>query len=206
MSAQPLTARSRNLVRVLPVPDTEAPVVSPLPTVDLRLLPNLDQPTLSLVDDETSDSTSDSVSGAPSGAQSEPDPTRDALIGIAGTGVFGRTLSAVGDLPDPAGTACTLVRAVVEVLSGARPATQLIRWTDHDVHTALTRRAAITARVRRTVPARRPPVVRGVRTCPLSDRVVEASAVVIEADRVRAVALRLEGHDGRWRITALEVG
>lgn len=179
MSAQPIAVRPRRPLRVLAVPDTEPPVVSPLPTDTRRLPPSADQPTLTLVED--------AVAGHP------PQPWEQQVL-------------PTGDLPHPAGTARTLVRAVVEVLSGARPATQLIRWADHDVHAALTRRAAITARVRGTVPARRPPVVRGVRTCPVSDRVVEASAVVVEADRVRAVALRLEACAGRWRITALEVG
>jgi hypothetical protein len=36
--------------------------------------------------------------------------------------------------------------------------------------------------------------------------VVEASAVVVARGRVQAVALRLEGQDGRWRMTALELG
>jgi hypothetical protein len=32
------------------------------------------------------------------------------------------------------------------------------------------------------------------------------SAVVDDGLRVRAVALRLEGLDGRWRVTALQIG
>jgi hypothetical protein len=35
--------------------------------------------------------------------------------------------------------------------------------------------------------------------------VVEASAVVIGGTRARAVAVRLEGWDGRWRCTRLAV-
>jgi Family of unknown function (DUF6459) len=35
---------------------------------------------------------------------------------------------------------------------------------------------------------------------------VEASAVVVDAGRVRAVALRLEDVAGRWRVCALEIG
>ena len=59
---------------------------------------------------------------------------------------------------------------------------------------------------RGAAPSTRQAVVRGVRVCLPADGVAEASAVVIDADRVRAVAVRLEGLDGRWRATALEVG
>ncbi len=120
---------------------------------------------------------------------------------------FGRQPTSTDRLPDPLTTCSALVQAVVEVLAGVRPATQLVRWTSHDVHVALSRRAALAARMRRgAVPQGRAAVVRGVRVCTPADGVVEASAVVVEADRVRAVAVRLEGLDGRWRATALEVG
>lgn len=111
-------------------------------------------------------------------------------------------------LPDARATVHQLVQAVVEVLGGSRPAGQLVRWLTADVHAGLHRRAALAARVRQAGPAGpgRRPVVRGVRVCRPADGVVEASAVVLDDGRVRAVALRLEGLDGRWRTTALEVG
>jgi hypothetical protein len=116
-------------------------------------------------------------------------------------------------LPDPVDTCAALVQAVVEVLAGTRQVTQLVRWVSADVYAGLQRRAALAGRLRRTtsnrpvagVPVRRA-VVGGVRTCVPADGVVEASAVVLDRGRVRAVALRLEGLDGRWRVTALEVG
>ncbi|MEJ5946162.1 Rv3235 family protein [Pseudokineococcus basanitobsidens] len=123
-------------------------------------------------------------------------------------------------LPDPAGTCGALAGAVVEVLSGHRPAAQLVRWTTLEVHAELQRRAALAARLRPARPSRRPSspsgagasragrpaVVRRVHVCRPSEGVVEASAVVVDGDRVRAVALRLEGWDRRWRATAVEVG
>ncbi len=121
---------------------------------------------------------------------------------------FGRQPTPSIDLPDPAATCAALVRAVVEVLGGVRPVSQLARWTTHEVHAALVRRTALAARTRptgRVVPTRAA-VVRGVRVCLPADGVAEASAVVIAAGRARAVAVRLEGLDGRWRATALEVG
>ncbi len=120
---------------------------------------------------------------------------------------FGRQPTSSARLPDPQATCAALVQAVVEVLGGVRPASQLVRWLSLDVHVALARRAALASRMRRgAAPSIRQAVVRGVRVCVPADGVAEASAVVVDADRVRAVALRLEGLDGRWRATALEVG
>lgn len=109
-------------------------------------------------------------------------------------------------MPDPAKTVATLAPAVMEVLNGLRPAAQLVRWTSHDVHVALSRRAAIAARMGRQSAPGRAPVVRAVRVSRPSDTVAETSAVVVDADRIRAVAIRLEAVDRRWRATALEVG
>jgi hypothetical protein len=49
-------------------------------------------------------------------------------------------------------------------------------------------------------------VVRGVRVCEPADGVAEASAVVVDGGRVRALAFRLVGLDGRWRVEALQIG
>lgn len=121
--------------------------------------------------------------------------------------VFGPQPTSSDDLPDPEATCSALVQAVVEVLGGVRPPTQLVRWLSNDVHAALTRRAALAARMRRgATPTIRASVVRAVRVCLPADGVAEGSAVIVDGDRVRAVAIRLEGLDGRWRATALEVG
>ena len=58
----------------------------------------------------------------------------------------------------------------------------------------------------RGVPAGRRAVVRSVRVCEPADGVAEASAVVVDGGRVRAVAFRMVGLDGRWRVEALQVG
>lgn len=110
------------------------------------------------------------------------------------------------ELPDPYRTATALAPAVVEVLNGTRPASQLVRWTTREVQVAVARRAAIGARMGRRQMRGRPPVVRAVRVCRPARHVAEASAVIVEADRVRAVAIRLEVIGGRWRATDLEVG
>ena len=120
---------------------------------------------------------------------------------------FGPQPTARRDLPDPAGACTALVQAIVEVLGGARPSAQLARWLTADVYSGLQRRAGLAARLRRgAAPTPTHSVVRRVRVCEPRDGVVEACAVIVEQDRVRAVALRLEGMDGRWRATAVEIG
>jgi Family of unknown function (DUF6459) len=116
-------------------------------------------------------------------------------------------------LPDPRASCAVLVQAVVEVLAGTRQPGQLVRWLSADVYTALRRRAGLAARIRQQAApaltgngAASRAVVRSVRLCHPADGVVEASAVVVDRGKVRAVAIRLEGRDGRWRATAVQVG
>ena len=51
-----------------------------------------------------------------------------------------------------------------------------------------------------------PLVVGPVRVCEPVDGVAEVTAVARRGGRAHAVAARLEGIDGRWRCTALQVG
>lgn len=104
------------------------------------------------------------------------------------------------DLPDPKAWAVRLAQGIVEALHGHRPLQQLIRWTDEPVYRLLERRRSIQ---RPTAGPR--PLVRSIRICQPGDGVVEASVVVQTGRRCRALAMRLEGLDGRWRCTALEI-
>lgn len=107
---------------------------------------------------------------------------------------------------DVTGLACLIAQATVEVLGGRRPAAQLARWVTPGVYDAVHQRAALTVRVLGTRATTRPPVVRRVRLCAVDQHVHEASVVVDDGTRVRAVALRLEAHRGAWRATVVEVG
>lgn len=105
----------------------------------------------------------------------------------------------------------TTVQAAIEVLAGTRPAQQLARRLDQRCLAALQHRAALTRRVASgSAPTagrlHRNPSVRSVRACRVSEDVYEASAVVVDELRVRAVALRLERGMLAWRVTALEIG
>lgn len=109
--------------------------------------------------------------------------------------------------PPAAAWARQFIQAALEAAAGRRPVSQLVRWTDGEVLALITRRAALTARLERTgTPVSGGCLVRSVRLCHLSPFVIEASAVVIDRARYRAVAARLEDTAGRWRVTALEIG
>ena len=112
-----------------------------------------------------------------------------------------RTVS--GDLPEPEAWVRHMAQALIEVMSGARSAAQVIRWTTPEVYSVVARRNAVSAR--RTLLAR-PAIVRRVRICQPADGVVEACAVVLDNGRVRALAMRLTGVDRRWVVSALQVG
>lgn len=110
-------------------------------------------------------------------------------------------------LPDPRPWSGRFVQALVEVLSGDRPASQLLRWTNHGVYND------VLDRVRALCPPGTAPrydrgraMVRSVHVCEPRDGVAEVAVHVNHGGRSRAVAVRLEGLDGRWRCTALQLG
>lgn len=134
--------------------------------------------------------------------------------------LFGIQPSTREDLPDPRAWAGHIGQAVVEVLAGSRSPVQLVRWTTPEVYAVLARRAALVQRRLADAPgprpagdrptaapaARRPAVVRQVLVCEPADGVAEATVIVVQGGRVRALALRLVGQDGRWRLTVARIG
>ena len=112
------------------------------------------------------------------------------------------------DLPDPGPWTAQLVQAVLEVLARERPRHQLVRWLTTEVYADL---GLHLAAAQPPVPPGQPRVARARRTVSSvhvfepADGVVEASAVVLGGRRARAVAVRLEGWDGRWRCTRLAI-
>lgn len=118
---------------------------------------------------------------------------------------FGRQHTRSRLLPEPDPFVARLSQAIIEVVSGQRPAPQLIRHTAPTIYSVIARQAMVAGR-RRTPGPRRSAVVRRVRVCEPADGIVEACAVVVAHGRVRALALRLEGLDGRWLVTALTIG
>ncbi|HEX6447477.1 MAG TPA: Rv3235 family protein [Streptosporangiales bacterium] len=101
-----------------------------------------------------------------------------------------------------------LTQALLEVLAGERPHTQLLPWTSDRVFRAVTRRVTVAARMRSTVVdlTRRPRLQLGsIRVTEPAVGVAEVCAVVRRGERCQAVALRLEAWRGRWRCTAFEL-
>lgn len=115
--------------------------------------------------------------------------------------------TARADLPDPTAWTRGFAQAVVEVLAGHRVAAQLVGSTTMSVYAGI--EAVVTRSAHRPTAARRNvvrPVVRSVHVSEPTDGIAEACAVVDTGSRRRAVAMRLEGVDGRWTCTALQCG
>lgn len=111
-------------------------------------------------------------------------------------------------LPDPRPLLENLARSGYEIIVGARDLNQIARWVTDLVYRDMLRRVILGTRVRRrnSTPVRRPTVsVLAMRTCEPRDGVVEGTIILNTGNRVRAVAIRLEGMDGRWRAAVLGV-
>ncbi|MEP6853183.1 MAG: Rv3235 family protein [bacterium] len=118
-------------------------------------------------------------------------------------GDFAARPSGRGELPDPVRFGRTFVQALLEVLSARRPVGQLAGHTSPGLQAGLTRDQARGARLD---PSGRTPVVHSLRVSEPADGVSEWCAVVRTGGRYRAMAGRLEGLDGRWRCTRLQIG
>ena len=125
---------------------------------------------------------------------------------------FGPQPTARADLPDPRPMTRRLTQAIAEILVGARPAAQLARYATLDVLEHLERstgrlgRAPGQSTLSSRAAALMRPVVASVHLSEPADGVAEVCAVLDTGLRKRALALRLEGLDGRWRCTQLQFG
>lgn len=159
------------------------------------------------------------MTAAPSSALAESTPIarvipgapprgRGSLARIAHEEYFDFQPTSTVDLPDPRPLVENLTRCVIEILAGARELEQVARWVTDDVYRTLLARATISARARaaRGAPTIRPTFSVGApRLTEPSDGVVEAVVIVTSRARARAVAIRLEGLDRRWRASAISV-
>jgi hypothetical protein len=141
-------------------------------------------------------------------AAQAPGPTAPQLLEPLPVADFGFRMSDRGELSDPAPLLINLTRCVIEILAGVRHLDQLARWVTDEVHLNLMRRVTIAARSRAITgaSAKRPRLtISEPRVSEPLDGVVEAVVMVHQPARSRAVAIRLEGFDGRWRASAITV-
>ncbi len=114
---------------------------------------------------------------------------------------FGPSWSARADLPAPAEAGRSVVVMALEVLAGRRPVAQLRGLTTPGLFASLS-----SGRRPQWCSAGMAPFAVGrVHVDEPVDGVAEISVVVRRAGRAHAVAARLEGLDGRWRCTALQI-
>lgn len=99
--------------------------------------------------------------------------------------------------------------AVVEIVGGDRPVSQLLRWTSSEVYQDLARRAHLVS----AAAGKRPgagdiqsvrPQLAGLRTSFVTGSCAEVSLRFRYGSRSRAVAARFELVRDRWQVTALE--
>ena len=115
---------------------------------------------------------------------------------------FGPTWSSRSELPDPRVAGRRLITLTLEAMAGRRPLVQLQAVTSARVFAALSggrRPGWCTA-------TNSPLFVGQLHVSEPVDGVAEVSAVARRDGRAHAVAARLEGIDGRWRCTALQIG
>lgn len=135
-------------------------------------------------------------------ADDDPTGHRTAAVLDQSVAAFAaRRPTSADKLPEPRRWSARLAQAIVETLHGHRPIQQLLRWTDDGVYALIADRLASRRRPRGSTR----PTIRSIRVCTPTDGVAEASVVVQAGPRCRALAMRLEGLDGRWRCTALEI-
>ncbi|MDQ1530508.1 MAG: hypothetical protein QOE37_613 [Microbacteriaceae bacterium] len=146
-----------------------------------------------------------------------PLPARDALVRAEGTRrlhaletdeYFARQPTSSSRLPDPQPLVENLACSVLEVLAGARDLEQIARWMSEGVYKHLLRRVVLASRgraARRQAAARPVFHLAATRVTTPADGVIEATVIVHGKVRTRAIAIRLEGLDQRWRATAIHI-
>ncbi|HEV7949183.1 MAG TPA: Rv3235 family protein [Glaciihabitans sp.] len=121
---------------------------------------------------------------------------------------FGLQPALTEELPEPRALLENLARCLVEILAGARDLEQIARWVSDDVYRHLLKRVVLSTRARRArgqQPARPAFSISSTSLCEPRSGVIEAVVIVNNRVRTRAVAIRLEGLDKRWRATAIHV-
>lgn len=139
----------------------------------------------------------------PVGPLDQPLPFEAARRGRSGTAI--RSVTARSDLPDPAQWGRRLLVGIAEIAGGRRPLQQLSALLSPGVAAGIGADFERAAQ-RNTRHWTHSATVRSVRASQPADGIAELCATVQAGRRVRAIALRLEARDGRWRCTRLQLG
>jgi hypothetical protein len=121
---------------------------------------------------------------------------------------FGFQPTSTSELPDPSEFAIKLVGGIIECVHGLREPIQFTRYVTEDVYKALSHQAhrlAVAQSQKKKKKARPRFTMGNVVVNNPRDGIVEAAVVVHGPARVRAVALRLEGIDQRWKATSFSM-
>jgi hypothetical protein len=134
--------------------------------------------------------------------------TRKASKPLDSDDYFGIEFVNSDELGDPRPILAFLAQSVIETLAGIRDIEQCARWLSDGVYQQLRQKSLASSRSRAesSVKAMRPNLVVG-KISVFSPRpgVIEGVVIVHNIGRARAVALRLEGYNGRWRARSVAV-
>ena len=108
---------------------------------------------------------------------------------------------------DPRQWAARITLATFEVLLGRRPAAQLARYIDQRTAATLATHASVYARRRAAARGAKPvtPQITSTRIQQPHPEAAEATIVLHDGYRFRAVAMRLTGRNTSWVCTAFEI-
>lgn len=121
---------------------------------------------------------------------------------------FGSQFTNSTELGDPRPVLSFLALSVIETLAGIRDIEQCARWLTDGVYQQLRQKslASTRSRAESSVRALRPNISVGkISTFSPRPGIVEGVVIVHNLGRARAVAIRLEGYNGRWRARSLAV-
>lgn len=121
---------------------------------------------------------------------------------------FGPQYNATSELPNPEASLRALATGVVEVIAGSRPIDQLSRLLTDEVYQRLSQRAKTARQSREELGLKTHHQnfsVRNMMNASPRDGVIESVVLLNSQRRIRAVTIRLEGINNRWRATAVSV-
>jgi hypothetical protein len=127
---------------------------------------------------------------------------------------FGKQYTKTKDLPDPSPSLQAIATGVIEVIAGTRQVEQLSRFLSDDVYQRLAKRSLEAQAARKEKAAGNPdarPVMRPnfmvktIHNTSPCDGVIESVVLINGSKRTRAISIRLEGINSRWRATVVNV-